>query len=119
MHTGIKQLDQVIAKRGISDGPIDNEFQSSLRLYRKDNRLKTLNLPLCMSRVICSLRYDESVILHRFYLAYRNNAPRLAFFLTDNDGQIIERVYFLRHARYIGASASIGKMLRQQSAIAA
>jgi hypothetical protein len=119
MQTGIKQLDKVIAKRGITTEPTHNEFQSSMRLFGKDNRLKTLNLPPCMANIVCNLKDGESVTLHRFYLAYKENSPRLAFFLTDEDGRIVERVYFLRKTLYQHASANIGKLLRQQEAIAA
>jgi len=61
MQTGIKQLDREIAKHGVGCAETHNTFQSSMRLFRKDNRLKTLNLPYCLANIVSNLRYDQSV----------------------------------------------------------
>lgn len=79
MQTGIKQLDNLISKHGISAKPTHNDFQSSLRIFCNDPRLDKLHLPYCMWRVAQELRANETIMLHRFYLAYNDKSPRLAF----------------------------------------
>lgn len=112
MQTGIKQLDNLISKHGISAKPTHNAFQSSLRIFCDDPRLDNLHLPYCMWRVAQELSENETVMLHRFYLAYNDKSPRLAFFMVRDDGSIIEKVFFLRQQRYQAASKAITSCLR-------
>lgn len=119
MNTGIKQLDRLIAKHGVSTGLTHNDFQSSVRLYHNDHRLNTLRLPYCQYRIVEELREGEHLTLHRFYLAYNENTPRLAFFLIDANNEVVDKVFFLKHNRYKVAAHAIGKLLRTQHAIAA
>jgi hypothetical protein len=107
MDTGIQQLNKLISKYGISPNPTHNEFQSSMRLFFNDPRLHALRLPYCMHKVVEELQRGDSIVLHRFYLAYNEKSPRLAFFMVRDDGTIIEKVVFLRHHRYQMASKAL------------
>jgi hypothetical protein len=113
MYTGIKQLDNLIAKYGITSDPTHNAFQSSMRLFCNDPRLTALRLPYCMHKVVEGLQHGGSITLHRFYLAYSDKSPRLAFFMVGDNGTIIEKVVFLKHHRYQQASKALGACLNR------
>lgn len=119
MKTGIKLLDNVIKKHGISQELIENEFQSSLRLFSNDSRLKSLRLPPCIAQIIMTMKLSETVVLHRFYLSYQAKAPRITFLLVSEDGKVLKHVCFSKHAKYKAASTAIASMFERQLAVAA
>lgn len=119
METGIKQLDRYVSRLGITQDPVNNQLQKGFRIYANDPRLRSLMLPYCMHRLCLELRGSESLILHTFYLPYRPSRTRLASFLLDEQGNIIEQVYFQRQFRYINASKAIAREMRQEQMVAA
>lgn len=104
MKTGIKKLDILISRYGITASQVCNEFQFSAPIRRHDPSMRSLNLPYCFHRLIESNNHEQ-LILYRFKNHTKNMF--LAAFLVDEAGNIVERVYYQRKASYVEACKAI------------
>lgn len=109
MITGIKALDNLITKFGIETGVTQNDFQRGIELKSQDRRAVLMKLPYCFYTKIMALEESETVLLHQFALPYRN--ARLASFLVNQQGQIIEQVYYQRDSKYVIACKKVERLL--------
>jgi hypothetical protein len=112
METGIKALDKLISQYGLSFQLGHDEFQRVVSFRGGDERAKLLKLPFCFYQIISHLAVTKQVTLHHFYLPYRG--ARLASYLIDEQGVVLEQVYYLREAKYIKACRKIKLALERQ-----
>lgn len=99
MHTGMKNVDDLILRFGVMRVPGRDLFQHVLSLCGSDIKANTMKLPFCFYRVITSLPPNRQLLLHQFYLPHKK--ARLASFLIDEEGKIVEQVYFQRDRKYV------------------
>ncbi|RDV27383.1 hypothetical protein DXV75_04960 [Alteromonas aestuariivivens] len=111
MDTGLKTLDKLIEQHGIRVMEGQDELQSVVYLQGGDRRAVSMKLPFCFYRVIMSKPVSSVIKLHQVYLPYRR--ARLASFLVDEKGRVMEQVYYQRDSRYVRACRSIQKLVAQ------
>lgn len=110
MKTGIKQLDNVISKTGLQTMVgTEDAFQRVTLLQSQDPRATTMKLPWCFYRLIMALPEGQQVRLHECFIPYRK--CRLASFLVDEAGEIIEQVFYQRDSRYVSACKKLHQRL--------
>ena len=97
MQTGIKSVDTLITKYGILVSPGADEFQRRVRLTGGDERAN--NLPFCMYQKVAHAPLSKCFNVHHFYLP--SHKGKLASFLFDEKGNLIEQVYYQRVARWV------------------
>ena len=110
MNTGLKTIDNLIERFGISVGEGHDAFQQVLDLYGGDSRATTMKLPFCFYQIIANLPVNRRLSLHQFYLPHRK--ARLASFLIDENGQIIEQVYYQRDRKYVKACKKLQSLVQ-------
>ena len=111
MNTGIKALDTVIQRWGISAEEVSNAFQTSTHLTGRDPRALRMGLPHCIIQEIGRHKHAENLSLHQFYLPHRK--AKLACFVTDMQGKVLERVYYGHERKYWRASEKVADALTQ------
>ena len=109
MNTGIKALDTAVNRWGISGFEADNAFQFALPISGRDQRVLKMNLPYCIVKEIGRHKEIEDLTLHQFFVPHKK--ARLACFVTDSQGNILERVYYGRDRKYWHASAKLAEAL--------
>lgn len=109
MNTGIKALDTVITRWGIHGSDVDNDFQQALTISGRDPRVLKMDLPYCIIREIGRHKLPEQLMLHRFSVPHKK--ARLACFVTDMEGNILEKVYYGHDRRYWQASEKVERWL--------
>lgn len=112
MNTGVKAIDKLIATNGLQTDYVDNAFQRVMVLHGADGRIATWKLPWCMYNKIMAYSAGERLFLHVFYLPYRK--ARLASFLVDERGNVIEQVDYLRERKMVEAIQKLRRMLEMQ-----
>ncbi|MBN7827376.1 hypothetical protein [Bowmanella dokdonensis] len=68
-----------------------------------------MQLPYCILQQINLHSPGTPLLLHRFYVPYKEQ--RLACFVTDLQGNVLERVFYGKDRRYWQASQVIEKAL--------
>lgn len=111
MNTGLKTIDNLIERFGISVGEGHDAFQQVIDLYGGDSRAVSLKLPFCFYQIIANLPVNRRLSLHQFYLPHRK--ARLASFLIDESGHIIEQVYYQRDSKYVKACKKLQSLVQQ------
>ena len=109
MNTGIKALDAVIARWGINSVETDNAFQMALPIRGRDPRVLSMKLPYCIVQEIGRHTKAETLTLHQFFVPHKK--AKLACFVTDHEGNILERVYYGHDRKYWNASAKVANAL--------
>lgn len=111
MNTGIKALDEVINRWGINGEVADNAFQFAMPICGRDQRVLKMNLPYCIVREVGRHKQMTELTLHQFYVPHKK--AKLACFVTDSQGKILERVYYGRDRKYWHASAKVAEALSE------
>ena len=111
MQTGLKTIDGLIERFGISAAETHDAFQHVLCLQGGDKRAIALKLPFCFYQKLSSLPKSRMITLHQFYLPHRK--ARLASFLINEHGQVIEQVYYQRDAKHVKACKKLQSFVEQ------
>ena len=101
MLTGMKTIDKLISRYGIRLDQGRDVSQSLQILQGGAAESRGINIPYCMWRIVESAPQHTNFKLHTWYLPHRK--ARLASFLVDEQGDVIEQVYFQRDANYVKA----------------
>ncbi|MDC8831211.1 hypothetical protein [Alteromonas gilva] len=110
MQTGLKTIDSLIERFGICAGETHDAFQNVLCLHGGDKRAVALKLPFCFYHKLAHLPKSRMITLHQFYLPHRK--ARLASFLIDERGQVIEQVYYQRDSKYVKACKKLQSLVQ-------
>ncbi|BFT30495.1 hypothetical protein D210916BOD24_16710 [Alteromonas sp. D210916BOD_24] len=97
MQTGIKGVDQLIAKHGIKVDVGFDDFQRRSRLTGGDERAQAL--PFCMYQKVMNAPLSRMFTVHHFYMP--DHKGKLASFLFNEKGELIEQVYYQKVARWV------------------
>lgn len=111
MNTGLKTIDELILRHGIKTAESQDTFQQVMKWSGNDPRAAHYKLPFCFYQLITNLPATQNVILHHFYLPHRK--ARLASFLINSQGKIIEQVFYQRDAKYVKASKKLQAMVQR------
>ncbi|WP_421134513.1 hypothetical protein [Alteromonas sp. A079] len=111
MQTGIKAVDQLIEKHGLLRAPGQDAFQRRLQLVGGDKRAEFL--PFCMYQKVMYAPMSKHFTVHHFYLPARN--AKLASFLFDEKGQLIEQVYYQKVAKMVNVCRKLHQLLVKQT----
>lgn len=111
MQTGIKAIDKLIDKYGFLVDEGRDEFQQVSIMFGEDPRIQTMKLPYCFYREIASAPLFKRFVLHQLFLPHRKT--RFASFLLDEDGQLVEQVYYLRDAKGVKACKKVQEAIAQ------
>lgn len=111
MNTGIKALDTVINRWGINGHEADNAFQVATYVSGRDPRVLKMNLPHCIIQEIGRHKPITGLILHQFFVPHKKG--KLACFVTDLRGKVLERVYYGHDRKYWKASEKVAAALSQ------
>tara|TARA_Y100000780_G_scaffold142091_1_gene128352 strand:+ start:105 stop:443 length:339 start_codon:yes stop_codon:yes gene_type:complete len=103
MQTGIKAVDQLISKHGIMAEFGSDTFQRRSRLTGGAERAN--GLPFCMYQKVVHAPLSHQFTVHHFYMP--GNKGKLASFLFNEKGQLIEQVYYQKVARWVGSVQKI------------
>lgn len=109
MNTGIKMLDKLITQHGIRTQAGSDGFQTITVLHGGDKRAVSMGLPYCFYQRIMAMPVSHTVKLHQVFLPYRQ--ARLASFLVDHKGHIVEQVYYQRDAKNVKACRKVQQMV--------
>lgn len=113
MKTGMATLDNAINKFGLTHEPINNEFQSVTQCFGGETpALNSVNLPFCINQFLYNAPLYSQWLLYCFELPKANK--KLACFITDMEGNIVERVYYQNSRKYYDAC---DKLLNNVSAL--
>ena len=112
MTTGIKAIDKLISTYGLYVHEGKDTFQSVTRLHGGDARAEKMKLPWCMFQKVMQKPVSSSLTYHQFFLPHRQH--RLASFLVDEKGNIIEQVFYLRDCKGVKASRKLQMMLQHE-----
>ena len=108
MQTGIKAVDQLILKHGILNELGSNTFQRRSRLTGGDERAN--GLPFCMYQKVVNAPVSHQFTVHHFYMP--GNKGKLASFLFNEKGQLIEQVYFQKVARWVQVCRKLQQLVQ-------
>ena len=108
MQTGVKAVDQLIVKHGIMSCPGYDTFQRRMCLTGGDKRADTL--PFCMYTKISHAPLSRYFTVHHFYLP--SNKGKLASFLFDEKGVLIEQVYYQRVTRWVKVCKKLQQLVQ-------
>lgn len=111
MNTGLKTIDDLILRHGIKTDESQDTFQQVMCWSGNDPRAAHYKLPFCFYQLITNLPTTQSVTLHHFYLPHRK--ARLASFLINAQGKIIEQVFYQRDAKYVKASKKLQALVQR------
>jgi len=111
MTTGVKAVDQLIDRFGILSGPGEDQFQRFSYLFGGDKRANTL--PFCMYQKVMSAPVSRRFAVHHFYLPHKK--CKLASFLFNEKGELIEQVYFTKMSRMVNVCRKLQqRVLRER-----
>ena len=111
MQTGVKAIDQLISKHGIMADLGYDSFQRRARLTGGDQRANAL--PFCMYKKVVSAPLSRSFTVHHFYMP--GNKGKLASFLFDEKGELIEQVYYQKIARWVKVCRKLHQLVQRTS----
>lgn len=112
METGIKALDKLLTAQGIITSPGSTGFQSVTELRPADPKVVDLKLPFCMYQKVMMLPAGRRVRYHHFYMQHRQ--CRLASYLVNEEGDIVEQVFFQRDVKSVAACKKLAMMIRKR-----
>lgn len=101
MCTGMKNIDKLISRYGIRLDKGRDVSQCLQVLQGGTADSIGMHVPYCIWRIVESAPQHVNFKLHTWYLPHRS--ARLASFLIDEQGDVIEQVYFQRDANYVKA----------------
>lgn len=108
--TGHKAIDQLIQRYGVMLSPGEDSFQRFLYLTGGDK--KANHLPFCMFQKVMEKPLSYQFTVHHFYLP--NKKGRLASFLFDEKGVLVEQVYYVKLARLIQVCKKLQRLVIQK-----
>ena len=108
MQTGIKAVDQLISKHGIMAEFGSDTFQRRSRLTGGDERAN--GLPFCMYQKVAHAPLSHQFTVHHFYMP--GNKGKLASFLFNEKGQLIEQVYYQKVARWVEVCRKLQQLVQ-------
>ena len=108
MQTGIKAVDQLISKHGIMAEFGSDTFQRRSRLTGGDERAN--GLPFCMYQKVVHAPLSHQFTVHHFYMP--GNKGKLASFLFNEKGQLIEQVYYQKVARWVEVCRKLQQLVQ-------
>ena len=108
MQTGIKAVDQLISKHSIMADLGADTFQRRTRLTGGDERANAL--PFCMYQKVAHAPLSKQFTVHHFYMP--SNKGKLASFLFDEKGQLIEQVYYQKVARWVQVCRKLQQLVQ-------
>lgn len=108
--TGHKGIDQLIQRYGLLTAPGEDAFQRLGYMQGGDRRAE--NLPFCMYQKVMQCPVSHRFSVHQFFLP--NKKGRLATFLFDEKGQLIEQVYYVRLSRLTQVCKKLEGLLRRR-----
>ncbi|MEC8374878.1 MAG: hypothetical protein VX078_08730 [Pseudomonadota bacterium] len=108
MQTGIKAVDQLLAKHGIMGEEGYDQFQRRARLTGGDSRANML--PFCMYQKVAYAPLSQSFTVHHFYMP--GNKGKLASFLFDEKGALIEQVYYQKVSRWVQVCRKLQQLVQ-------
>ncbi len=111
MTSGIKAIDKLLKTYGLAHQEGCDPFQSLTLLHGGDKRATTMKLPWCMYEKVMQRPVSARLTYHQLYLPYRK--ARLASFLIDEKGEVIEQVYYQRDARMVAACRYLQRLLNK------
>jgi len=112
MQTGIKAVDQLLTKHGILVEEGFDTFQKRARLTGGDSRANTL--PFCMYQKVAYAPLSRNFIVHHFYMP--GNKGKLASFLFDEKGTLIEQVYYQKVSRWVQVCRKLQQLVQMPNA---
>ena len=112
VQTGIKAVDQLVAKHGILADFGADSFQRRLRLSGGDERANAL--PFCMYQKVVYAPLSQFFTVHHFYMP--GNKGKLASFLFDEKGTLIEQVYYQKVARWVKVCRKLQQLVQFKAA---
>lgn len=110
MTTGVKAVDQLIEKFGILSSPGQDQFQRLTHLFGGDKRADSL--PFCMYQKVMGAPVSRRFTVHHFYLPYKN--CKLATFMFNEKGELIEQVYFTKMSRMVNVCRKLQRILLEE-----
>lgn len=105
MKTGLKTVDSLIEHYGIRVQEGKDASQALMALRGGDMRINAMRLPYCIVQKIMGLPAHRMLKLHQWYLPHKK--AKLAAFLIDEKGSIIEQVYYQRDAKHVHACRKV------------
>ena len=109
MNTGLKTIDNLIHSFGVRTEEGEDKSQSLTTFCGGDFRVNTVKMPFCIMQKILQTPQEKQLRLLQWFLPHKQ--ARLASFLIDESGAVIEQVYFQRDARHVEACRRIQKMV--------
>ena len=102
MQLGIQALDKLVSKLGLQTQPCNNEFQRvDICFGGAQPQVGDCKLPFCIAKAIFQAPMYSSLWLHQVWLAGKEKP--LACFLIDENGDVVERVYYQNTRKYYDA----------------
>ena len=111
MQTGVKAVDELLSKHGILTESGFDDFQRRARLPGGDERANSL--PFCMYQKITNAPMSHFFTVHHFYMP--GNKGKLASFLFNEKGQLIEQVYYQKVARWVQVCRKLQQLVQTPS----
>ena len=111
MQTGIKAVDQLISKHGIMAEFGSDTFQRRSRLTGGDERAN--GLPFCMYQKVVYAPLSHQFTVHHFYMP--GSKGKLASFLFNEKGQLIEQVYYQKVARWVKVCRKLQQLVQMHT----
>ncbi|MBU3022760.1 hypothetical protein [Aestuariibacter sp. A3R04] len=111
MSTGMKNIDKLISRFGVrvEEGRDTSQCVKILQGGMADTG--GINIPYCLWSAVVSAPRHSRFKLHTWYLPHRS--ARLATFLIDERGDVIEQVFFQRDACYVKACRKLQLIVSQ------
>lgn len=107
MNTGLKTIDNLIRSFGVRTEEGADKSQSLTTFAGGDFRVNSVKMPHCIMQKILQAPQDKQFRLLQWFLPHKQ--ARLASFLIDESGTVVEQVYFQRDARHVEACRRIQK----------
>lgn len=111
MNTGLKSIDNLISSFGVRTEEGADKSQSLTTFFGGDFRASSNKMPFCIMQKILQAPQDKQFRLLQWFLPHKQ--ARLASFLIDETGTVVEQVYFQRDARHVEACRRIQKMVNR------
>ena len=107
MNTGLKTIDNLISSFGIRTEEGVDKSQSLMTFLGGDFRVNTVKMPFCIMQKILQAPHHQEFRLLQWFLPHKG--VRLASFLINDAGNIVEQVYFQRDAKHVEACRRLQK----------
>ena len=104
----LKRLISFISKHGIMAEFGSDTFQRRSRLTGGDERAN--GLPFCMYQKVVHAPLSHQFTVHHFYMP--GNKGKLASFLFNEKGQLIEQVYYQKVARWVEVCRKLQQLVQ-------